>query len=67
MRGRGKISTLCFSNIHAELVALFEHSPSSLLNEVVESGCELVHTAAQVVEAEIDCRELVRHGRRIVR
>lgn len=59
--------TVEFCDVHAELIALFQHSPAPILDKCVESRCELVHAAAQVVEAEVDRGQLVRHGRRIVR
>jgi hypothetical protein len=55
-----------FGDIHTELVALFQHSSSSILNESIEARGELVHAAAQVVESEVDRGQLVGHGHRIV-
>jgi hypothetical protein len=54
-------------DVHAELVALFQDSSATVLDECVEARGELVHATAQVVEAEVDGGQLVGHGRRIVR
>jgi hypothetical protein len=59
--------TMKFCDVHAELVALFEYSSSSILDEGVKSRGELVHATAQVVKPEIDAGQLIGHGRRIVR
>ena len=42
------------SNVHAELVALFENPSSPSLDECVEARSELVHATAQIIKAKVD-------------
>lgn len=53
--------TLKLGDIHAEGISLFENTLTAALNEVVKSRGEGCHALAQVVEAEIDRRQAVRH------
>jgi hypothetical protein len=53
--------TLQLCDIHAELVALFQHALATLLNKVVEACRELCHARAEVLEAEVDAGQLVGH------
>ncbi len=53
--------TVDLGDVHAELVALFEHSLASSLYEVIELDCELGHAVAELVEAEVDRGEGVGH------
>ncbi len=46
--------TMKFCNVHAELIALFQHPSSSVFDKGVKSRSELVHATAQVVESEVD-------------
>lgn len=55
MRGH----TLKFGDIHAELVALFQHTLATLLDEGVEARAELGHAVSQVIEAEVDVGQSV--------
>lgn len=54
-------------NVHAELISLFQDSPSTVLDEGIKSCCELVHACAQVVETKVNAGQLVCHRRHIVR
>jgi hypothetical protein len=58
--------TMKLCDVHVELVALFQHSASPILNKRIEARGELVHATAQVVESEVDGGQLIGHGRRIV-
>lgn len=46
--------TMKFSNIHAELIALLQDTPTTVLDERIKARSELVHATAQVVEAKVD-------------
>jgi len=47
------------------MVALLQDALSASLDEIIESGGELSHALAQVVETEIDTRKSVKHRWRI--
>jgi hypothetical protein len=48
-------------DVHAELVPFFQYSPPPVLDESIEACCELVHAAAQVIEAKVYAGQLVCH------
>lgn len=56
-------STLDFGNVHPELIALFKHTLTPLLDKGVELGREFGHAVAQIVETEIDAWKRVRDRR----
>lgn len=62
-RSGGAVRTLCLREPEAEVVALFEDTLAPLLYEIVETLGEDVHARAQVIEAKVESRERVGHGR----
>ena len=54
-----------FRHINSKLISLFQHMSPTFRDEFVKSISEARHAIAQVVEAEIDAREDISHGRRL--
>jgi hypothetical protein len=57
--------TVKFGNIHSELISFLQNTFTALFNKGIELDSEFGHAVAQLVEAEVDTWEGIRHRWRV--